>query len=279
MVPLNNYLKKFKKVLFHKLLVSSGFPKLNILIAKKIQLPTDHNIDKNKLNNYLILIDFIEGWFLKEAAEFFLWVDYIQKKNDISGNIFEAGTYQGKSAILLALMVNTNKERFAICDDFDNKKNKIPVKQLFLKNLKSFFKDISFTEIHSKASSQLNSEECNNIRFFHIDGGHSAEETYQDLQLASESIIESGIIAIDDLFNEFWPGVMEGVYKFLTSNKEIVPLSIGFNKLLLCKKSKQNWYIEQMNQNNWKNYITNKDIVSSKDYLLGNKILILGKPR
>lgn len=279
MVSLNKYFKKLKKVIFHKLLISSGFPKLNITIAKKIQFPTDHNIDKNKLNNYLILMDFIEGWFLNEAAEFFLWVDYIQKKNGISGNLIEIGTYQGKSAILLALMVTINKEKFAICDDFDNKKNKIPVKQLFLKNLKSFFNDISFTEIYSKKSSQLNSEECKNIRFFHLDGGHSAEETYQDLKLASESIIESGIIAIDDLFNEFWPGVMEGIYKFLASNKEIVPVAIGFNKLLLCKKSKQNWYLEQISNENWKNYITKKEVVLLEDNLLGNKIIILGIPK
>lgn len=279
MAPLNKYFKKLKKVIFHKLLISSGFPKLNILIAKKIQVPPDHKIDKIKLYNYLILMDFIDGWFLKEAAEFFLWVDYIQKNNDISGNLFEIGTYQGKSAILLAIMADTNKEKFAICDNFDNKKNKIPVKQLFLKNLKSFFKDLSFTEIYSKESSQLNQEECNNIRFFHIDGGHSAEETYQDLQLASKSIIEGGIIAVDDLFNEFWPGVMEGIYKFLTSNKEIVPIAIGFNKLLLCKKSKQNWYLEQMLHDNWKNYITKKEIILLEDYLLGNKIIILGEPK
>lgn len=279
MASLNNYFKKLKKIIFHRLLISSGFPKSNILIAKKIQVPTDHKIDKIKLNNYLILMDFIDGWFLKGAAELFLWVDYIQKRNGISGNLFEIGTYQGKSAILLALMVDTNKERFAICDDFDNKKNNIPVKQLFLKNLNSFFKDISFTEIYSKESSQLNSKECKNIRFFHIDGGHSADETYQDLQLASRSIIESGIIAVDDLFNEFWPGVMEGVYKFLTSNKELVPIAIGFNKLLLCKKSKQKWYLEQMSLIDWKNYITKKEIILIEDNLLGNKIIILGEPK
>lgn len=279
MASLNKYFKKLKKVIFHKLLISSGFPKLNILITKKIQFHVNHAIDQKKSNNYLTLMDFIDGWFLKGAAELFLWVDYIQKRNGISGNLFEIGTYQGKSAILLALMVDTNKERFAICDDFDNKKNKIPVKQLFLKNLNSFFKDISFTEIYSKESNQLNSKECKNIRFFHIDGGHSADETYQDLQLASRSIIEGGIVAVDDLFNEFWPGVMEGVYKYLTSNKEIVPIAIGFNKLLLCKKSKQNWYLEQMLHDNWKNYITKKEIVLLEDYLLGNKIIILGEPK
>ena len=48
----------------------------------------------------------------------FLWLDYIQKKENVSGNLFEIGTFEGKSSLMLALMTNPENEKLGLCDLF-----------------------------------------------------------------------------------------------------------------------------------------------------------------
>lgn len=52
-------------------------------------------------------------------------------------------------------------------------------------------------------------------RIFSIDGSHTAEATYKDLQTATRSLSVGGIIMIDDMFAAGWPGVSEGVFRFM----------------------------------------------------------------
>ena len=64
----------------------------------------------------------IKGWFYKESAELFIWMDYIHKANNIKGNLLEIGTFHGKSAILLGLLANN--EIVDLCDIFRTQEDK-----------------------------------------------------------------------------------------------------------------------------------------------------------
>ena len=44
----------------------------------------------------------------------------------------------------------------------------------------------------------------------------------------------TGIVFLDDFFAPDWPGVTEGLEKYLNRNPKLVPFCIGHNKLLLC---------------------------------------------
>ena len=45
------------------------------------------------------------------------------------------------------------------------------------------------------------------LRIVSVDGGHTADIAAHDLAVADEALAEGGIIIIDDVFNEQWPGV------------------------------------------------------------------------
>jgi len=69
----------------------------------------------------------------------------------------------------------------------------------------------------------LNKEE--KLRFIHIDGGHSAEQAYFDLNLCSKHLAPHGIIVMDDYYNKLWPGVTQGTDKFLNDSDTLSVLA------------------------------------------------------
>ena len=48
-------------------------------------------------------------------------------------------------------------------------------------------------------------------RFFSVDGGHTVRHVINDLALAESTLVEGGVISIDDFFNADWPGIAEGL--------------------------------------------------------------------
>jgi hypothetical protein len=66
---------------------------------------------------------------------------------------------------------------------------------------------------------------------FSVDGGHTAEATFNDISLAAASIPEGGIMILDDYFNSAWPGVSEGTCRYMAAQMgTLQPDAIGFNK-------------------------------------------------
>lgn len=275
-----NYLKKILNTVLYHLFIKSGLAKYKVLIWEFSPKRTNHEIDYKKVQHYLTFMSLIEGWLEKEAAQLFLLIDYLQKKENIQGNLFEIGAHYGRSSILLALMTNYKTENLGICDIFENQDFNYSSsgkgnKKILIDNLNSYLNDLSFIKIHNKQSENLQVEDCKNCRFFFIDGGHTSSETYSDLVLASKSILEKGVIAIDDIFSEIFPGVMDGFYKFMNNNNSLAPFLIGFNKLFLCRIGQQKWYLEKINHINWKDFIQNPIVESLEKELTGYKVKIL----
>ncbi len=276
-----SYLEKVYKIFFYTVFVRSGIAKSLPALIKCQYLNSSHKINNNKVNHYLFGMNFIEGWFTKEAAQIFLWIDYIQKKEGIVGNLFEIGAHHGRSSIMLALMTDPIKESLGLCDLFSKQECNISDsgkgdKKILLNNLSSYFDVINFIEVYEKPSKELTTQECKNRRFFHIDGGHSVDETYSDLVVAADSIVEGGVIAIDDFCNIFYPEVIEGVYKFLNNRKSLAPFALAFNKLFLCNPKKQSWYLERLCLPELKKYVTKGSLVSYEKQFLGYKVQVVG---
>ena len=229
----------------------------------------DESIDQNKLNHYLTYMHLIKGWFYKESAELFIWIDYIHKVNNIKGNILEIGTFHGKSAVLLGLLAKN--ETVGLCDIFRTQEDK----KAATKHINGFFKDQEFIKIYHKSSNDLSASESNNCRLFHVDGDHSYEQAYKDLKLASKSIVEKGIIIVDDFFNIYYPGVTEAVSKILAEDKTLSPLIIGFGKLFVCKTEHHEWYIDQLNKTENHKFISNSLLQIKEEEFFNHKIKAL----
>jgi hypothetical protein len=72
------------------------------------------------------------------------------------------------------------------------------------------------------------------FRFVSIDGGHTAELVFHDLEVCTPVLREGGIIALDDLFNFLVPGVMEGINAYFLRHKPaLAPFAYCYNKLFV----------------------------------------------
>ncbi|KAJ1485668.1 hypothetical protein T484DRAFT_1945114 [Baffinella frigidus] len=97
----------------------------------------------------------------------------------------------------------------------------------------------------------LNQDGGGGARLFSIDGSHTAAATLHDLRLAAGTVGEGGVVMVDDYFAEGWPGVSEGVQTFLreqdaSSDLELIPFFVGFNKVLLAPREHASGYMETL---------------------------------
>jgi hypothetical protein len=84
---------------------------------------------------------------------------------------------------------------------------------------------------------RVNGERC---RLLSIDGGHTAVHAAHDLRLAQEILAPGGVAFLDDAFKPSWPGVHEGLSRFmLLETPRIAPVAFIGNKLLLTTISHQ----------------------------------------
>lgn len=195
------------------------------------------------LQSYLAAFNSIQGYFTSDAALLFMAYNQLIKSENISGDVLEIGVHHGLSAIALAALRGERKQ-FVAVDLFDEmqdqnvSKSGAGSRQAFLRNMKKFYDDIGFVRVIASASTRLRACDLGNgFSFCHVDGGHSPEETYHDLELCAEILMPGGLLALDDYFNPAFPGVCEGAVKFKYEQQEkLRPVAIGFNKVLFQKE-------------------------------------------
>ena len=192
----------------------------------------------NDVAEYLRATRDVEGWFFPIDAYLFAAIDEIQKREGIRGNLFEIGVHHGKTAIFLARM-RRDGELLGVCDVFEQQdlnrdRSGEGSRELFEKHMRAFGGP---ARVFAKLSSELTVEDTTaDCRFFHIDGGHRPDDVMGDLETASYALHKNGIVAVDDVFNPSWPGVSEGVYRFLAAVPDIfVPILIGGNKVFFAR--------------------------------------------
>ena len=190
----------------------------------------------------------IDGWFSPEAAMMFALLDELQKRAGIQGDLFEIGVHHGKSAVMLASMANPVCETLTVCDVFTSQDSNVSRsgygdRQIFETNLRRFALRVPPMRVFQLNSKALRPEELgHNVRFFHIDGGHNADEALSDLRLAAASLAQDGVIVVDDAFRPEWPGVTEAIIRFLDRHREFAAVVMAFNKLVLTRRPATDLY-------------------------------------
>ncbi|NIR50925.1 class I SAM-dependent methyltransferase [candidate division KSB1 bacterium] len=194
----------------------------------------------------------IDGWFSFWDARLFAWIDEIQKSNGLVGDIFEIGVYHGKSAVFLGAMLSPTREKLGMCDVFEAQTKKVPGsatgdRQILEHNLKRYLYHRVDTHVFAKSSAELTVEEIGrNHRFIYIDGGHTVDDVLSDLKLAASSLIEEGVIVLDDAMAPVWPGIAEAIFHFLLSDKRFCAIVLGFNKMVLVRRKIAGLYTRQI---------------------------------
>lgn len=197
---------------------------------------------KCEVKDYLRATSGVKGWFFPIDAALFGAIDEIQKREGVSGNLFEIGVHHGKATALLARMKREG-ERLGVCDIFENQGLNRDAsgkgdKEIFLANMREHTKlNEGELRVFAKSSEELSLEETTeNCRFFHIDGGHWADIVVADMMTADRALGPDGVMAVDDVFNPNWPGVGEGFYQFMRYQPgKFAPVLIGGNKVFLAR--------------------------------------------
>jgi hypothetical protein len=199
-------------------------------------------MQREDVRRYLGETKDVQGWFFPVDAYLFGLIDEIQRREDLRGHLFEIGVHHGKTAIFLARMARDG-ELLGVCDVFEQQElnrdhSGEGSRDVFLRNLRALGNlDDARLRVFAKESSALTTADTTtSCRFFHIDGGHRAEDVVADLATAERALLPDGVVAVDDLFNPSWPGVGEGFYRFIAARPDaFVPIVIGGNKVLLAR--------------------------------------------
>ena len=82
---------------------------------------------------------------------------------------------------------------------------------------------------------------------FSVDACHTFHCTLNDLNLAKSALHPDGIIMLDDVFNQGWPGVMLGLGQFLTNARDaMAPFAFGLNKYFIASMGVAKRYINAL---------------------------------
>ncbi|MDT2022807.1 class I SAM-dependent methyltransferase [Methylocella sp. CPCC 101449] len=205
-------------------------------------------------DTYMGRIEQVEGWLVNSTATYSHSLMKFQTQQGISGNACEVGIHHGRYFLALALALAGNEQGVAI-DLFGHQDQNIDNsgqgdKEKFLQNVDSFWGRDHLTVIEGN-SLQMTSETIANhglVRFFSIDGGHDERTTVHDLKLAEQSICKQGIVALDDIFNPHWSGVISGLVRYLAEGGRLRPMLLIPNKLLLAFPESAAMYRAYMRQ-------------------------------
>jgi predicted O-methyltransferase YrrM len=162
----------------------------------------------------------IPGWFTVDDAAHFALIMRYQTAVGVHGDVFEIGSYLGRSTALMASCLAADEK---IVDTYAEK----PTPEALVRNIRLVNLDLpdERIEIHACYSTELDFPPDRTFRFIHIDGGHSAERAEEDLVLCSRHLAPRGVMVLDDYENVWWPGVTEGANTFLAEHPNVRPIA------------------------------------------------------
>ena len=186
----------------------------------------------------------VSGWLASESAEVICELALSQVESGLRAGVGEIGIHHGKLFLLLFLSLQDGERAFAV-DVFDEQEFNIDNsgrgdREIFLRNLRHVSGNAADVTVITADSCSVSADTLRSatgqLRLMSVDGGHTEEITYNDLRLAEELLLNEGVLILDDLFNERWPAVAAGTYRFLLeSGGALRPFAISPNKTYFCK--------------------------------------------
>ena len=181
----------------------------------------------------------IRGWVDPESLDVLRVVRDAQDVAGVTGSVAEIGVHHGRLFIGLQLLVPRGTPAVAI-DLFENQAANTDGsgkgdRARFEANVRRWGNWAS-ARVHAIDSQDVRASDLTgwadgSIRLFSVDGGHTADLVASDLRLAEDCLSAGGVIAVDDVFNPEWPGVVEGTLAHLRGGSDLVPFAVAFDKV------------------------------------------------
>jgi hypothetical protein len=190
----------------------------------------------------------VPGWVTEGALATISSLATLQDELGIDGSACEIGVHHGRLFIALASMVAADAFCLAI-DVFENQKANVDKSghgdyAQFMAHVDRWLGDPSRIRVLRADSLTLTQADLLSqldgklVRLFSVDGGHTVKHVLNDLALAENVLASGGVVIVDDFYNPHWPGVTEGVVRYLLSDRlgVLVPFAYGDNKLYLTRE-------------------------------------------
>ena len=165
----------------------------------------------------------LPGWFNVDDCAHFSLVLAMQSLLGLRGDVFEIGSYHGRSTCILARALRPG-ETLHVCDPFDlgvaEQYGDAPTVARLMANLRSVLPDLSDAQVitYRATSAQVHVNPLQRFRFVHVDGAHAHADCLNDLRLSAAHLLPFGIIAVDDYQYPRYPGVTTAVDTFLAEH-------------------------------------------------------------
>lgn len=196
-------------------------------------------------------VEAIPGWLHPEAGILTAYLAGVQHRMQVMGPTLEIGVYKGKYLSVLYKTSHPDESLVGV-DLFIGSPNQELDVDGVRSNIAAACGDASRLKIIVANSMELTSgrvmEEAGGepFRFISVDGGHTPDVVFHDLETACGALREGGIIAVDDIFNPLVPGVVEGVSEFFIRRKPaLAPFAYCFNKLFLTTPAFHDRYLSE----------------------------------
>jgi hypothetical protein len=241
-------------------------------------------VDDSLVDTYITTgIASVPGWLSIDAILPIRRLAEAQHERGVSGGSVEIGVHKGQMFILLALL-GLESDRAVGYDLFARQEENVDGsglgdKEFASKHLveagveSSRFKLVTVNSFDLTLE-QILSDVGARVRLFSVDGGHTPEVTTNDLKLAAGSLSDGGIIILDDVFSQMWPGVSEGLRSFMSMKDDfgaLVPFGLVGNKTLLCRPDWHETYILILDR-------LAGDFLTRTDEFYGSRVRILLDP-
>jgi len=193
---------------------------------------------------YLLALETVPGWLSMLDFRLLVELDRLQRHYGIGGDLFEIGTYLGKSAILLGHLARLAGDRLTVCDVFEHieliDQESFPgfnhwystlTERAFVEQYQRFHAELP--EIIVGASETIDVKQLDRARtcrLVHVDGGHRYDIVRADASTAQQLLSPGGIVAFGGISASHFPGTALAVWE-LVLGREFTPLCLTGGKL------------------------------------------------
>ena len=200
------------------------------------------------------MADHIQGFMNFPTVAAFAVLARAQAAAGVVGSVGEIGVHHGRSFVLAVLLARSKEPLWAL-DLFENlqhlniDRSGNGDSRALASNMRSVGLDPLEVKLVTRSSLEWSSSDfCKaglpKFRWFSVDGGHTEALTRHDMHLGACHLAEGGIIAVDDVFNNLFLGVTEGIFNFVAANRDrIAPFFAITGKMYFTTPSHHERYL------------------------------------